>query len=104
MLAHALPKFGTMPRARPTSETIMSTFDFRLPTFALGIALACAVAAAAQAQGYPARPVRVVVPFTPGTGMDIIARNVGPRLSERLGQPVVIDNRPGASGNLGAEL
>jgi tripartite-type tricarboxylate transporter receptor subunit TctC len=46
----------------------------------------------------------VVVPFTPGTGMDIIARNVGPKLSDRLGQPVVIDNRPGASGNLGAEL
>jgi tripartite-type tricarboxylate transporter receptor subunit TctC len=65
------------------------------------LALAAAVAAA---QAYPSRPVRVVVPFTPGTGMDIIARNVGPRLSERLAQPVVIDNRPGASGNLGAEL
>jgi len=58
----------------------------------------------ANAQGYPSRPIRVIVPFTPGTGMDIIARNVGPKLSERLGQPVVIDNRPGASGNLGAEL
>jgi tripartite-type tricarboxylate transporter receptor subunit TctC len=58
----------------------------------------------AFAQNYPSRPVRVIVPFTPGTGMDIIARNVGPRLAERLGQPVVIDNRPGASGNLGAEL
>jgi tripartite-type tricarboxylate transporter receptor subunit TctC len=58
----------------------------------------------AAAQDYPSRPIRVVVPFTPGTGMDIIARSVGPRLSERLGQPIVIDNRPGASGNLGAEL
>ena len=82
----------------------MSTFDFRLPTFAFGIALACAAPAADQAQGYPSRPIRVVVPFTPGTGMDLIARNVGPKLAERVGQPVVIDNRPGASGNLGAEL
>jgi tripartite-type tricarboxylate transporter receptor subunit TctC len=82
----------------------MSTFDFRLPTFAFGIALAWAAPAADQAQGYPSRPIRVIVPFTPGTGMDIIARNVGPKLAERVGQPVVIDNRPGASGNLGAEL
>ena len=65
------------------------------------LALSCS---SALAQNYPSRPIRVVVPFTPGTGMDIIARSVGPRLSERLGQPVVIDNRPGASGNLGAEL
>ena len=68
---------------------------------AASLALACFTA---MAQQYPSRPIRVVVPFTPGTGMDIIARNVGPKLSDRVGQPVVIDNRPGASGNLGAEL
>ena len=58
----------------------------------------------ASAQGsYPNQAIKIVVPFTPGTGMDTIARVVGPRLSERLGQPVVVQNQPGASGNIGAE-
>jgi tripartite-type tricarboxylate transporter receptor subunit TctC len=57
-----------------------------------------------SAQGtYPNQAIKIVVPFTPGTGMDTIARVVGPRLSERLGQPVVVQNQPGASGNIGAE-
>lgn len=56
-----------------------------------------------QAQTWPAQTVRVVVPFTPGTGMDTIARTVAPRLAERLGQPVVVQNTPGASGNIGAD-
>jgi len=55
------------------------------------------------AQSYPARPIRIIVPFTPGTGMDIIARIAGPRLGDRLGQAVVVDNRPGASGNIGTD-
>ncbi len=73
--------------------------------FRIGFA-ACAVlsAAGALAQAYPSQPIKVIVPFTPGTGMDIIARTVGPKLSERLGQPVVIENKPGASGNIGAEM
>jgi len=58
----------------------------------------------AAAQTYPSQPIHFIVPFTPGTGMDIIARQVGPRLTERLGQPVVVDNRPGASGNIGADI
>ena len=48
-------------------------------------------------------PLRLIVPFTPGTGIDIIARTVGPKLGERLGRPVIVDNRPGASGNIGTE-
>jgi tripartite-type tricarboxylate transporter receptor subunit TctC len=58
----------------------------------------------AGAQAYPTRPITLVVPYTPGTGIDIIARTVGPKISERWGQPVVVDNKPGASGNIGAAL
>jgi tripartite-type tricarboxylate transporter receptor subunit TctC len=48
-------------------------------------------------------PIRLIVPFTPGTGIDLVARQIGPKLAERLGRPVVVDNRPGASGNIGTE-
>lgn len=66
-----------------------------------GILLLAAVLV--QAQPWPAQPIKIIVPFTPGTGMDTIARTVAPRLSERLGQPVVVTNMPGASGNIGAD-
>ncbi|MBI5274902.1 MAG: tripartite tricarboxylate transporter substrate binding protein [Burkholderiales bacterium] len=63
-----------------------------------------ACTALAQSPAAPAAaPLRLIVPFTPGTGIDLIARTVGPRLGERLGRPVVVDNRPGASGNIGTE-
>ena len=61
------------------------------------------LAASVSAQPWPAQSVKIIVPFTPGTGMDTIARTVAPRLSERLGQPVVVQNAPGASGNIGAD-
>jgi tripartite-type tricarboxylate transporter receptor subunit TctC len=75
-------------------------------------ALAAAIAAsaagllapAALAQpAAPTTPLKLIVPFTPGTGIDLIARQVGPQLAERLGRPVIVDNRAGASGNLGTE-
>ena len=69
----------------------------------LGAALA-AVAAPASAQGYPAKPVRFVVPYAPGGSTDTLARTVGVKLTDLLGQQVVVDNRPGASGNIGMEI
>jgi len=59
---------------------------------------------AASAQGYPDHPIRMIVPAPPGGGIDIIARVVGEKLSTALGQAVIVDNRPGASNNLGTEL
>jgi tripartite-type tricarboxylate transporter receptor subunit TctC len=75
---------------------------FALAAFACPPALAQAPAAG-NTPGATQAPLRLIVPFTPGTGIDLIARTVGPKLSERLGRPVVVDNRPGASGNIGTE-
>lgn len=58
---------------------------------------------ASKPQAYPAKTIRIIVPFTPGTGIDILARAVGPKLNERWTQPVVVENRPGASGNIGTD-
>lgn len=56
------------------------------------------------AQGYPNRPVRMIVPFAAGGGTDVIARVIAPKLTQQLGQNVIIDNRTGASGNVGSEI
>lgn len=70
----------------------------------LVLAACSADALAASGDAYPSRPLRVIVPFSPGGGSDNIARLIAPRLSETVGQPVVVDNRPGANTNIGAGI
>lgn len=75
----------------------------RLVRLALAACLA-ALSTAAAAQTYPNRPIRLIVAFPPGGATDVIARTIGQPLGERLGQQVVVDNRPGSNGNIAAEL
>src|SRR5688572_20835666 len=63
-----------------------------------------AFASAAIAQNYPTKPIRIIVPYAAGGTSDILARQIGPELNKTWGQPVVIENRPGANGNVGADM
>ena len=74
-----------------------------IKSFGIAVGLACSLAgASAMAQAFPARPIRMVVPFPAGAATDLAARLIGQQLSTSLGQPVVVDNKPGAGGSIAA--
>jgi len=72
--------------------------------FLVAVALAAVYSTGSSAQSFPVKPVRVIVPFAPGGNVDLVVRGISQRLSEGLGQQVIVDNRPGSSGLLGTHL
>src|SRR5262245_19626983 len=95
------PGENEIPSPSETRHLMMN----RLSSLFVGFAVLCGFSSLALcAQPYPARPVRLVAPFPPGSSVDFTSRLFAPGLSEALGQQFVIDNRPGAAGNIGAEL
>ena len=71
---------------------------------AILIAALLVVSTASSAQSYPSKPIHIIVPYPAGGTSDILARTIGQRLSESFGQPVIVENKPGANGNVGADL
>jgi len=80
----------------------MYSFNFRNCAAAAAVALAAASGAAHSQDAYPSKPIRIIVPYTAGGGVDTIARLIGDKMGKSLGQTVIVDNKPGASGMIGA--
>src|SRR5262245_55318422 len=90
------------PPSRRRDEIVVGHAVHRLAALLALIVVACASSTAHAQQ--PGRPITIVVPYSPGTGIDILARALGAELSQKWGQPVVVDNRTGASGNIGTQI
>jgi tripartite-type tricarboxylate transporter receptor subunit TctC len=90
-------------RFHPARRTSMQSALLKLLSLALAASLAL-FSSAAGAQAWPNKPVRILIAFPPGGAIDIVARVMSPKLSESLGQPVLVENRPGAGGLVGTEL
>jgi tripartite-type tricarboxylate transporter receptor subunit TctC len=82
----------------------MKTSAIKPLLVAISLLAGAAFAPASSAQNYPARPIRFIVPYPPGGPLDAVARIVAEKMKDGLGQPVVVDNRPGAGGNIGADI
>jgi len=91
------------PDGNDNSEEEFMNARLRITAAATGLGLSIA-ASGALAQAYPAKPVRIVVPTSPGGGNDFVARAAGQRLGDRLGQQFIVDNRPGAGGSIGTTI
>ncbi|MFM9881807.1 MAG: Bug family tripartite tricarboxylate transporter substrate binding protein [Burkholderiales bacterium] len=95
-----LRRFRSIPHCADQALRVAARF-VRFSAMVVGTAISTTLA---HAQNYPNKAIRVIVPFTPGDTADVLARLIGPKMSERMGQQVVVENRAGASGQIGMEL
>ncbi|MFN0300669.1 MAG: Bug family tripartite tricarboxylate transporter substrate binding protein [Burkholderiales bacterium] len=91
---------GSIPRCADKAWRVIAR-SVLLAAMNAGVAISTALA---QEQNFPIKAIRVIVPFTPGDTADVLARLIGPKMSERMGQQVIVENRAGASGQIGMEL